>query len=235
MKFTILLSLFCILNADQINGFKLTNTKMPYSPTDTVDITLFYESLCPASRGYSQIIITYIFFCYSYENFKLGFVSGELWKAFMAVGSIMNITLYPYGNAWQMYVRENNSWLFTCQHGPDECWGNLFHACVISNYPQKENYFPVIYCMMSYNINIQDAARICSNKYNISMSLVQQCMASPQGNAKMHDLAVMTEKSEHGYVPWITINQVHSNEIQNKAGNNLIEYVCQTYRVIYLF
>lgn len=62
MKFTILLSLFCILNADQINGFKLTNTKMPYSPTDTVDITLYYESLCPASRGCSQIIITYIFF-----------------------------------------------------------------------------------------------------------------------------------------------------------------------------
>ncbi len=102
---------------------------------------------------------------------------------------------------------------------------------MIQNYPRKEDHFPVIYCIMSYNINIQDAARLCANKYNIQLSTIQNCMSSQQGNLKMHMLADQTENSKHNYVPWITVNGVHTTEIQNKAGNNLIEFVCQSYQV----
>lgn len=45
---------------------------------DLVNFTLYYETLCPDCRE---------------------FVSGQLWKAFNAVGHIMNLTLVPYGNA----------------------------------------------------------------------------------------------------------------------------------------
>jgi hypothetical protein len=32
--------------------------------------------------------------------------------------------------------------------------------------------------MLSYNINIQDAARLCSTKNNIDTNPIQQCMAT---------------------------------------------------------
>jgi hypothetical protein len=52
----------------------------PSSPSyDLVNVTLYYETLCPASRG---------------------FINGQLNKAFQSVGSIFSLTLVPYGNAW---------------------------------------------------------------------------------------------------------------------------------------
>lgn len=58
-------------------------------------------------------------------------------------------------------------------------------------------------------------------------------MSNSQGNDKMHLFADMTERSAHKYVPWITVNGIHTDEIQNKAGNNLIEFVCLSYKVIF--
>jgi len=129
-----------------------------------------------------------------------------------------------------MYLRESNKWQFNCQHGTNECWGNLFHSCLIDKYPRKEDHFPIIQCTMSYNINIQDSARLCSNKYNIEFNQIQDCVSSSQANFRMHSYADMTERARIGYTPWIVINSQHTTEIQNKAGNNLIEYVCSLYK-----
>jgi interferon gamma-inducible protein 30 len=34
----------------------------------------------------------------------------------------------------------------------------------------------------------------------------------------------------HQYVPWVTLNGVHTAEIQSKAENNLIQLICDTYQ-----
>ena len=75
---------------------------------DLVNFTLYYETLCPDCRE---------------------FVSTQLWSAFQSVGSIMNLTLVPYGNAKETYRQETKLWQFSCQHGSEECWGNLLHSC----------------------------------------------------------------------------------------------------------
>ena len=92
-------------------------------------MTLYYETLCPDCRQ---------------------FVSTQLWSAFEAIGSIMNLTLVPYGNAKETYrqvtnfrkkriffflininflyeTKETKLWQFTCQHGSEECWGIYIH------------------------------------------------------------------------------------------------------------
>ena len=35
----------------------------------------------------------------------------------------------------------------------------------------------------------------------------------------------------HNWVPWITINGQHTDEIQDKATTNLLQLVCETYPV----
>jgi hypothetical protein len=44
------------------------------------------------------------------------FITGQIWKAFQQVGPIINLKLVPYGNAFQTYDKETNSWKFNCQH-----------------------------------------------------------------------------------------------------------------------
>lgn len=78
---------------------------------DRVNFTIFYESLCADCR---QFIIT------------------QVWFAYQAVADIVNLTFVPYGNAHELYRPETQLYQFYCQHGPDECYGNLFH---VSFYP----------------------------------------------------------------------------------------------------
>jgi interferon gamma-inducible protein 30 len=123
-------------------------------------------------------------------------------------------------------LKENGTWQFNCQHGANECWGNLYHACLIDALPRKEDHFPIIQCIMSYNINIQDACRLCSDKYNVSFNKIQNCMSSSRANVKMHNYADMTARAHIGYTPWMEINSQYTT----KGGNNLIEYLCSLYK-----
>jgi interferon gamma-inducible protein 30 len=74
-------------------------------------------------------------------------MSQQIWRAFNSVLPIMNLTLVPYGNAQEKFDIITKLWKYTCQHGPDECWGNLFHTCLINYYPKIEDHFQVIHCM----------------------------------------------------------------------------------------
>ena len=38
---------------------------------------------------------------------------------------------------------------FECQHGPDECYGNLVQACTIAHAPDYDTTVNLIVCMMS--------------------------------------------------------------------------------------
>ena len=47
----------------------------------------------------------------------------------------------------------------------------------------------------------------------------------------MHQLALLTDrlKPAHKYVPWITINQAHTEDINKRATTDLLKLVCQSY------
>lgn len=124
-------------------------------------------------------------------------------------------------------------WQFTCQHGVDECWGNLLHSCLINYYPRQEDHFPFIYCMESSdNGTIEDVAAQCATKLGVSMDNLTNCMYSVQGNQLQHAYAVMTDSLNppHTYVPWVTLNGVHNDDIQNRAENDLVALVCDAYQ-----
>ena len=72
-----------------------------------MDFALYYETLCPDCRQ---------------------FMTTELYKAYQSVLDIMGITIVPYGNADETYDSTNQTYLFVCQHGPEECLGNLIHV-----------------------------------------------------------------------------------------------------------
>ncbi|XP_042300404.1 gamma-interferon-inducible lysosomal thiol reductase [Sceloporus undulatus] len=95
-------------------------------PAPPVSISLYYESLCSGCRGFMVM---------------------QLFPTWLMLRSIMNVTLVPYGNAQE--TRGPSGWQFECQHGQDECLGNMIETCLMDHFRDMDYSFPLIFCMES--------------------------------------------------------------------------------------
>ena len=164
----------------------------------------------------------------------LEFINGQLWNAFQTIPSIMNVTLVPYGNANETYRNETGMYQWACQHRVNECWGNLFETCLIHYYPDFADHFPVVHCMELNTTDIHAIASSCSASFNVTGDVVSKCMMTKMGNQLQHQMAVQTRSLNppHTYVPWVTVNGVHTEDIQQAAQDDLVALICKTYQVI---
>uniref|UniRef100_UPI00358FAA99 gamma-interferon-inducible lysosomal thiol reductase n=1 Tax=Myxine glutinosa TaxID=7769 RepID=UPI00358FAA99 len=175
-----------------------------------VNVDLYIESLCPDC-------------CM--------FMAYQLFPTWRLVEDIMNVTLVPYGNAKE--DRGEKGWEFTCQHGPDECYINLLETCLIYLLPNNDDHLPIIHCMETANDPVT-AAESCVQILAPTKiwNDVVKCSNGSLGNDIMHKNAVRTDglQPPHKYVPWIVINGVHTEEIQQQASNSLLAVVCHTFK-----
>lgn len=175
---------------------------------DSVKVGLYYESLCPGCRS---------------------FITSMLYPTSVLLGDIMDLTLVPYGNAQESF--DGEKYIFTCQHGEQECVGNMIEACLLNM--TSSNAFLTIFCMESSKDPIK-AAQSCVELFSpdLSWKSVMSCVNGDLGNQVMHQNALKTKalKPPHTYVPWITINGEHSEELQNKAFSALVPLVCDLYK-----
>ncbi|CAF0970409.1 unnamed protein product [Adineta steineri] len=178
---------------------------------DRVNFTIYYESLCADCR---QFTIT------------------QVWFAYQAVIDIVNLTFIPYGNAHEVYRPETQLYQFYCQHGSDECYANLIHTCAIASYPDIHQHMPFLYCMDSTFGDVETVARQCARNTSIDFEKVATCTNSRMGNQLQHIYAVQTEKTKpaDAFVPYVTLNGNHTDEIQDLAQTDLIALLCKTYK-----
>ncbi|XP_051990350.1 gamma-interferon-inducible lysosomal thiol reductase-like [Xyrauchen texanus] len=175
---------------------------------DLVNVSLYYESLCPGCRQFLVI---------------------QLLPTFVMLQDIMNIELVPYGNAQEK--TEKGKYTFICQHGEGECQGNMIETCLLNKLGFDA--IPVIFCMES-GTDVLKAAQPCLGIYkpDITWDSIMECVKGDLGNKLMHENAMKTDalKPSHQYVPWITINGEHSEDLQDKAMNSLFSLVCSLYK-----
>jgi len=148
---------------------------------------------------------------------------------------------YPYGNA-QEHQQADGSWTFTCQHGNDECVGNMYEACaiehnktVISGHP---NWFPFFLCMeKSGKAGDTATAQKCAvDNYQDWNTISVTCAGSnpavgtkEDGNPLMHNIAVATNSliPPHTWTPWVVINGKPLSSAQ--LDESLTKLVCAAY------
>lgn len=199
----LMLSLICLVPGI-VSGFPNNAPK--------VELTLYYESLCPDCQL---------------------FIRHQFYPTYLKVGEIFNPTLVPYGNAEE--TKRGDKWIFQCQHGPKECQGNLIETCAISLLKNISTSFPFVYCfeknIESGSGEPQTVAQNCAKSLAIDYAPIEACVSGPLGNKLEHEMAMKTGALEpqHEYVPWVTINGKHTEEIQRKAERNLLELVCEYY------
>ena len=181
----------------------------PVKQAPLVNFTLYYESLCP--------------YCQS-------FILSQLYPTFKSIGDIMRLTLVPYGNARQKKV--GGKWQFTCQHGKAECYGNLIETCSIHFHPNVSEYFPFIHCIEKSQSSFKESAPKCAKKLGFDYSKIQTCAEGPLGNELEHEMGLKTEglQPPRKYVPWVTLNGIHTEKIENKAMKDLKGLICETYQ-----
>lgn len=81
--------------------------------------------------------------------------------------------------------------------------------------------------------DIKTAAAKCAKQFKIPMDQITACISSPYGNSLEHSMAVVTDalNPPHKYVPWVTVNGVHTEDIEQQALDNLVKLICDTYTV----
>ncbi|XP_045907426.1 gamma-interferon-inducible lysosomal thiol reductase [Micropterus dolomieu] len=175
---------------------------------DAVEVGLYYESLCPGCRA---------------------FLSNMLFPTWLLLNDIMTVTLVPYGNAQEKSAGQK--YTYECQHGEQECLGNMIETCLLN---MTKMAFPIIFCMESSGDVIKEA-KTCVELYgepDLTWGSIMSCVNGDLGNQLMHQNALKTNalKPSHQYVPWVTINGEHTDDLQNKAMSSLFSLVCSMYK-----
>lgn len=158
-----------------------------------------------------------------------------------SVGSIVDFEMWPYGNAQETQYN-STYWHFSCQHGTNECIGNMYEACAIEHYNGTDSnsvpyWWPFVYCLeKSGNAGNLNTAQNCASQNKIDWSVISAC-AGPQpqygsyddGNPLMHGIAVDTKNLNppHQFTPWVIINGVPLTSAQ--ISMSLTRLVCNAY------
>ncbi|NXA55656.1 GILT reductase, partial [Nothocercus julius] len=199
-----------------------------------VQLSLYYESLCPACRD---------------------FVVRQLFTTWLLLpDEVLNVTLVPYGNAQETNV--NGTWHFQCQHGPEECLGNMLEvrrggrvagvaggtvpprppcpqACLMHEAGNSSDYLPAVACLESGS-SVSGNLEACLQVYapQVPAGRVAACARGELGRQLMHRNAQLTAAlaPPHQYVPWIVLGGKHTEQRQGQAQVALLHLVCQLYQ-----
>ena len=78
--------------------------------------------------------------------------------------NLADIELIPYGNAKEKFNETTKKWEFECQHGENECYGNIIETCLIHNYGKIDSYKKIL-CIESniakYDLNFDRTLDFC--------------------------------------------------------------------------
>ena len=157
--------------------------------------------------------------------------------------SITNLTVLPYGNA----VPSETGPGWDCQHGVNECVGNMYLACAIEHFEETDaknipKWYPFYDCMESseYNkdrvgpYNTTDAVA-CADGAGIDWNVIEACAgddpevgSANDGNVIMK--AVQLATPNHTYVPWVVINgETVPDSGEGYPSGDLLSMVCEAY------
>ncbi|XP_045101165.1 gamma-interferon-inducible lysosomal thiol reductase-like [Portunus trituberculatus] len=177
------------------------------SASDPVKIHLYYETLCP---------------------YSIDFVVNQLYKTWTLVKDIMEVEMFPFGNA--EYYPDGDGWSFKCQHGSDECRGNMIHACAKDHFKDINIEMEFVNCLLSADYPPNAGAK-CAAQVGQDWTPLEECVNSVTGQNLLHEVALQQENLHPKlyFVPWIIVDDEFSEEQVGACQTNLLKVVCDKY------
>lgn len=170
--------------------------------TARVRVDFYYEVLCPDSRS---------------------FLLYQLAPAWEELRDIFSINYIPYGKA-QTYG-EDDRLRFSCQHGPVECQGNIWHACAAKYIGSPDTRLDYIKCMINDNYNPYRAALRCSREVTVDWPAISVCAQGKEG-LLLHSLAGQRThalRPKVTFIPTIELDgaQLYQRDVRRHLKRNL--------------
>jgi len=195
------------------------------APCQNVKVDFYSESYWPGCEAYS---------------------TGQLQSSLTTIGEIIAFRAFPYGNANEKQ-NADGTWTFTCQHGVNECIGNMYEGCAIKHFPgvdSKTNipiWWPFYYCMeKSGNAADTVVASGCAKNNGLDWVTITDCStttnpaqgSSTDGNPNMHQIALSTINliPPHQWTPWVVVQGTPLTSAQIDLP--LTPIVCKEYTTL---
>jgi len=137
------------------------------------------------------------------------------------VAGITDLKIVPFGNA-----KENPDKTFTCQHGVNECKGNMVMACGIYVAKNQTAWWPYILCLEKGS-PVNDGQK-CATSAKLDWTAINGCINDRDLSYQvMHAHAVDTNalQPRKQYTPWVILN----DKPLYQDFNNMIQKICSAY------
>jgi len=168
-----------------------------------------------------------------------------LQSSLTTIGEIIDFRAFPYGNANEKQ-NADGTWTFTCQHGVNECIGNMYEGCAIEHNDKLDSkhvpvWWPFYYCMeKSGNAADTTVASGCAKNNGLDWIVITNCSTTTNpakgsdedGNPNMHKIAVETGSliPPHTFTPWVVVDGAPLTSAQ--IDLSLTPIVCKQYTTL---
>lgn len=172
-----------------------------------VKVSVYYESLCPDS---------------------INFIANELYPNYEFFKDRILLDLVPYGKATQSQS-PSGEWSFRCQHGSDECRGNKYQACALSQRKGQDNDAKLVNCVMTLpDPSDADGIKTCAEQNGYDWKTLTSCYEGSKGGDLLAALGERTHdlSPKLRFVPTIILNDQFDQSIQNRCLNDFSGALC---------
>ncbi|CRL03947.1 CLUMA_CG017068, isoform A [Clunio marinus] len=161
--------------------------------TGRIIVDIYYENNCPYSKK---------------------FIREQLEPNYEEIKDFIVLHFYPFGHS-ESVINADGSITFTCQHGPNECEGNMFQTCALNNAKTQDERVAIVFCAMTTVSTIQE----CISSLQLDGDAIEECMNGPEGIKLQLEYEILSEKpvSELGGVPAIVFNKTIDKEKETQA------------------
>lgn len=170
-----------------------------------VEVSVVYESHCPFSRRFM------------YE---------QLYPTYKKMKKFMNLTILPFGKAHIDNVTAEDPHI-TCQHGTNECIGNMMETCVLHVANETMTAVQILACM-STDSQPHLAGPKCVKGTSVKWSMVNDCVTK-HGTHYIVEVAKQTWsiQSYVARVPLVVVDGMMDNYVEYYAQKNMMRLVCE--------
>ena len=133
-----------------------------------------------------------------------------------------------YGNVKEI-ITPSGQTVLECQHGPNECRGNIIESCLFDNLEQDVA-SEILICVSNKikeigrdYITVEQALPFCYD--GEAFNNIKQCYDGPRGKELEQENKAKTVS--HDYIPFMILDGKHNSQIQQGMELNLVGYLCE--------
>ncbi|XP_060524499.1 gamma-interferon-inducible lysosomal thiol reductase-like [Cylas formicarius] len=175
---------------------------------DAVKVSVYYETLCSDSRA---------------------FITNQLYSTYKSIGSdIIALELIPYGNVFE--INTTGTVVYSCQHGPQECYGNKVHGCALTLFPLDDTLNFINCSEAAWTPVANDTLHQCAIQAGISWARIEQCFSSGEAEKIFAANGEKTNSISPSFIPTIAFDGKFNQTYQDEALTDFKKIIC---RLIY--